>query len=73
MVEAEQLKIPPKIKETKELKAAAYEYFLKMFKEQKYPEDFCLKMADLAVKLLDPLLEDETEKVKSLLEEAVKQ
>ncbi len=72
MVEAEQLKLPPKIKETKELKTVAYEYLLKMFREQKYPEDFCLKMAKVAIDILDPLLEGDEEKVKSILEEAVK-
>ncbi|RLG92610.1 MAG: hypothetical protein DRO36_00950 [Candidatus Hecatellales archaeon] len=72
MVESEQQKLPPKIRETRELKTVAYEYLLKMFREQKYPEEFCLRMAKTAIDILDPLLGGDEEKVKSMLEEAAK-
>ena len=72
MVESEQVKLTPPLKEARELKSLAYEYFLKMFKEQRYPEEFCLRIAKVAVELLDPLLAGDEEKVKTILEEAAK-
>jgi len=59
------------VKEARELKTVAYNYFSKVF-EQKYPGELGERLARVAIELLDPLLSGEEGRVKSMLEEAVK-
>ncbi|WP_309492531.1 DNA repair exonuclease [Candidatus Hecatella orcuttiae] len=59
-----------RLKEARELKTLAYRYLFEYFRHR-YPGGVDVKMAKIALELLDPLIQGEEGKVKTLLEEAV--
>lgn len=70
LVEAAKPEILLKLREARELKTAAYNYFLEVFSKRS-GEEAGRRLAKAAVDLLGPLLSGEKSKVKELLEEAV--
>jgi DNA repair exonuclease SbcCD nuclease subunit len=70
LVEAAKPEILLKLREARELKTVAYNYFLEVFSKRSGKEAG-RRLAKAAVDLLGPLLSGEESKVKELLEEAV--
>ncbi|MGP3667373.1 MAG: metallophosphoesterase family protein [Candidatus Bathyarchaeota archaeon] len=68
LTEKGQYRLPVELKESRELKTAAYEHFLKIYKGYGFREEFSVKLAKKTLDLIPHLLKGEEEEVKKILE-----